>query len=301
MLQRSTSHWTERHVNQSKDGLEYYHYPSLLAQQCWYYVQSIGQARVERDYRYRLSDVPGYLLHFVRAGRLQQCIRNQRFDVDAGSVALMDRSVRTETINCGDRPVEVWWVAFNGKDMPHLFTELRADRMPVFSLEDSQQFAEHFQRLIDLIRLKPVGHEAKAFAALAAMLAELYASRQTIAGLTQLVGDKVVLSDAVRTAMDYVTRYHAESTLTLERIREAAGVSVRHLNRLFTSELNMTPMRYLRQFRIERARELLAYTDKSVEEVASLVGIPNQSHFTYIFRRMTGQPPRSWCRSQQRT
>jgi len=211
----------------------------------------------------------------------------------------MDRGVRTETLNRGDKSVEVWWVAFNGKDMPHLFTELRADRMPVFALDDSQPFAEFFERLIELIRLKPVGHEAKAFATLAAMLAELYASRQTIAGLPQLVGDKVVLSDAVRRAMDYVARYHAESTLTLERIRDAAGVSVRHLNRLFGSELGMTPMRYLRQFRIERARELLAYTDKSVEEVASSVGIPNQSHFTYIFRRMTGQTPRSWWRSQQ--
>lgn len=280
--------------------MEYYHYPSVLAQQCWYYVQSIGQARVDRDYRYRLAGVPGYLLHFVRAGCLQQRIRNDRFDVGAGSVALMDRSVRTETLNRGRQPVDVWWVAFNGRDMPHMFTELRADRMPVFSLDDAESFARHFQRLIDLIRLKPVGHEAKAFASLAAMLAELYVSRQTVAGLTQLVGNKVVLSDAVRRAMDYVTRCHAESTLTLDRIREAAGVSVRHLNRLFTSELRMTPMQYLRQFRIERAREMLAYTDKSVEEVASLVGIPNQSHFTYIFRRLTGRPPRSWGRLQQR-
>lgn len=280
--------------------MEYYHYPSVLAQQCWYYVQSIGQARVDRDYRYRLAGVPGYLLHFVHAGCLQQRIRNDRFDVNAGSVALMDRSVRTETLNRSEQPVDVWWVAFNGRDMPHMFTELRADRMPVFSLDDADSFARHFQRLIDLIRLKPVGHEARAFAVLAAMLAELYVSRQTVAGLTQLVGNRVVLSDAVRRAMDYVTRCHAESTLTLDRIREAAGVSVRHLNRLFTSELRMTPMQYLRQFRMERAREMLAYTDKSVEEVASLVGIPNQSHFTYIFRRLTGRPPRSWGRLQQR-
>ena len=43
---------------------------------------------------------------------------------------------------------------------------------------------------------------------------------------------------------------------------------------------------------------MLARTDRSVVNVALSVGFQTQSHFTSVFKRFAGQPPRAWRESQ---
>jgi AraC-like DNA-binding protein len=273
--------------------MEYYHYPSPLAERCWYYVQSIGKARVIGDYRHQVNRSVGFLLHFVRRGTLAQQVRRERFEIRAGMAILMDRSLAIQTLHQGSQPAEVLWVSFNGRDLPHLFAELRADRMPVFALPDPESMARSFEQLHEIIRLKPAGHEARAFAALASMLAELFASRQSSGVLTQLPDNKALLSEPVRKGVDYMVRHYMESTLSLYLVSDAAGVSARHLCRLFRDETGLTPTQYLRRYRIEQAKQLLVFSDKTIEEVADLVGIPNQSHFAHVFRQIEHITPRA--------
>jgi AraC-like DNA-binding protein len=273
--------------------MEYYHYPSPLAERCWYYVQSIGKARVVGDYRHQVNRSAGFLLHFVRRGTLAQQVRRERFEIRAGMAILMDRSLAIQTLHRGTQPAEVWWVSFNGRDLPHLFAELRADRMQVFALPEPESLARIFEQLHETIRLKPAGHEARAFAALAGIIGELFASRHGSDGLTLLPGNKAVLSEPVRKGVDYMVRHYMDSTLNLYQVSDAAGVSARHLCRLFHGETGLTPTQYLRRYRIEQAKQLLAFSDKTIEEVADLVGIPNQSHFAHVFRQIEDITPRA--------
>lgn len=289
--------WTQRHMHQSQDGLEYYHYPSALAQRCWYYVTAIGQARVPPGYHFRMQAQPGYLLHYIARGHLQQRIARQRYELTPGAVALMDRSQAIETRNRSTAPTEIWWVTFNGRDLPHLFSALRADQWPVFPLVDAPAYAERFTALLAVIARQPPGQDAHAFALLAGLLAELFAARQGGGEVAELLGGKTVQSEPVRRALDYLARFHMEATLDSVRLSEAAGISPRHLHRLFTSELGVTPMQCLRRYRIERAKELLATTDLPLEQLCHLLGIPNQSHFGSLFRQLTGQTPRQYRRA----
>ena len=47
----------------------------------------------------------------------------------------------------------------------------------------------------------------------------------------------------------------------------------------------------LAQMRINRARTLLARTEKSLAEVANECGFCDQSYFTRVFRKYTGESP----------
>jgi hypothetical protein len=49
--------------------------------------------------------------------------------------------------------------------------------------------------------------------------------------------------------------------------------------------------------RIERAQEMLLRTGISLVDVALSVGFQTQSHFTSVFKRYAGQPPRAWRES----
>lgn len=109
----------------------------------------------------------------------------------------------------------------------------------------------------------------------------------------QRVGDAVEMLHApasVRTAVKTMQN-HIEDSLSVVQIAAAAGISVRQLERLFLQYLHTTPARYYIGLRLERARELLVYTDASIIEVAVQSGFSSTSHFSSWFRRSFGVKP----------
>ncbi len=70
-------------------------------------------------------------------------------------------------------------------------------------------------------------------------------------------------------------------------------MSVVHFGRLFKEETGFTPMAYLNDLRLERAREFLADSDcfLQINEIGSQVGLLNGSHFTRSFKAKFGMTP----------
>lgn len=283
--------WQTRYTHHTRDGDEFYHYASPLARAFWYYVKSIGQATLQSDYAFSPTQEAGLLLHYVHRGRVRQKVVQRSLDIDAGMACLMDRSQPIKTLNPFAAETEVWWVAFDGRDLARIFSELRADAEPQFILPDPVAFEQSFSRCLDLIRERRPGHEARAFAALASLLAELFASRANRQLPSSVAQDGRPLSDPIRQALDYIVKRHGDSSLTVDDIADAANLSSRQLNRRFQAELDCSPMQYLRQHRVAHACDLLETSDIPIRRIAEMVGAATPSHFNYLFRRLTGSTP----------
>jgi len=78
---------------------------------------------------------------------------------------------------------------------------------------------------------------------------------------------------------------------TFASLAHEAGVHPVHLSRAFRRAYGATPGEYSRRIRIEHARRLLARSTKAISQVANLVGFCDQSHFTRVFKDLTGLPP----------
>ena len=74
----------------------------------------------------------------------------------------------------------------------------------------------------------------------------------------------------------------------------AVHLSPYHFARMFRRSSGMSPHAYLTKRRLERARELLASTSLSMQEIARRVGYRNQAHFTRVFHVGTGSVPRRY-------
>lgn len=79
--------------------------------------------------------------------------------------------------------------------------------------------------------------------------------------------------------------------LTLSELSRYAGLSRRHIERLFQSNLGRSPARYYLEIRLERARNLLIQSSMPVVEVAVACGFVSASHFSKCFREMYGRSP----------
>ncbi len=98
------------------------------------------------------------------------------------------------------------------------------------------------------------------------------------------------LPPKLRTAIEAM-QARVENPVSLPVIARTVSLSARQLERLFLQHARMTPLRYYMQIRIERAHELLLYSDKPIIEVAVLSGFASTSHFASWFKRVLGVRP----------
>ncbi|MGB5103172.1 MAG: AraC family transcriptional regulator, partial [Steroidobacteraceae bacterium] len=94
---------------------------------------------------------------------------------------------------------------------------------------------------------------------------------------------------------------HLADPLTVRAVARQAGVGVTHFSLTFRQVTGMTPHRYIRRARIERACELLRMTSLAVGEVAGAVGFAGQSHFCTAFGREMGLTPSAYRRKCRNT
>jgi len=95
---------------------------------------------------------------------------------------------------------------------------------------------------------------------------------------------------AILAAQDWL-RENLSSPDPIESAMAASGLAGRSFHRRFKQATERTPLQYLHQLRVERAKELLEGSDLVVEEVAWQVGYEDAPYFRRLFRRNTGVTP----------
>jgi AraC-like DNA-binding protein len=129
-----------------------------------------------------------------------------------------------------------------------------------------------------------------------AIVARLMASAGGVATSERSRGSRLA-QWRLRRAIDYVEARLDES-VSLADVAASAGLTRMHFAAQFRAATGLRPHEYLLRRRIERAQEMLLRTGISLVDVALSVGFQTQSHFTSVFKRYAGQPPRAWRESQ---
>jgi len=104
----------------------------------------------------------------------------------------------------------------------------------------------------------------------------------------------------IRPAINYIEA-NFDKPITLAEIARASHLSVSRLAHLFKEQMGITPIDYVTQVRIERAKELLLGTDRSCTEICFEAGYNHQSYFTRTFKSLVGMTPRQFRLQNRRT
>ena len=85
-----------------------------------------------------------------------------------------------------------------------------------------------------------------------------------------------------------------ERKWTVSELAESASVSRSLLDERFRQVLGRSPIRYLTEWRMHIAQELLASTDNGVAQIARRVGYDSEEAFSRAFKRRHGSSPTAW-------
>ena len=83
---------------------------------------------------------------------------------------------------------------------------------------------------------------------------------------------------------------------TVEELSREAAISRSALAERFTQLVGEAPMKYLANWRMQLAKQLLREGSHSIQEIATRVGYESEAAFNRAFKRATGSPPAMWRR-----
>ncbi|WP_186438370.1 AraC family transcriptional regulator [Cohnella terricola] len=96
---------------------------------------------------------------------------------------------------------------------------------------------------------------------------------------------------AVNRTINYIeTSYSLD--LSLAQLAEMSSMSTRHYSRLFRKMTGKSPIEYLIEQRLNRAKRLLLTSGDSIQEIAASTGFRDPFHFSRSFKRYTSVSPR---------
>lgn len=99
-----------------------------------------------------------------------------------------------------------------------------------------------------------------------------------------------VLSKPVVLCLDYIYS-HIHYRITLEELADYVSLSKNYLSALFKQEMGIPVSSYITNLKIEKACNLLQYSDYSLSEIAAYLSFSTESHFIQVFRRKIGFTP----------
>ncbi len=100
-------------------------------------------------------------------------------------------------------------------------------------------------------------------------------------------------------ALLYLNSNYANPDITMDYVCDFLGISISYLSNLFKKILDTTFNKYLVKTRMERAKELLKFSDDKIYEIANLVGYNDIYYFSYSFKKYTGHSPKEYRNDQK--
>jgi AraC-like DNA-binding protein len=98
----------------------------------------------------------------------------------------------------------------------------------------------------------------------------------------------------VETVQEIIRSNYHDSDLCLNRIAEMTKMSAKYLGRIFKDKTQISIAEYINEVRMEKAAEWLENSDLSVNEIASKVGVANDTYFYSMFRKKYGSTPKEY-------
>lgn len=176
-------------------------------------------------------------------------------------------------------PCENYFIQFSGCLAERFHQMFRAKcNQPYLKISWLQSVIDAYEELVRIYR-QP-----------ASEMGDLYAFSLLVRILTQLTLDAdrtlvpFVSNPYVESALTQIEKRYAEP-LTLKDIAEELHINSSYLSRLFSRYVGSSFSTCLIHARINHAKELLTFTNLSVEEISARCGFCNASHFIRIFRQ----------------
>lgn len=104
--------------------------------------------------------------------------------------------------------------------------------------------------------------------------------------------------DIITMAIHFM-KENIERQIALEEIAQHVGYSVSHFSALFNKRTHYSPTNYMNQLKMQRACQLLDFTDMKIYQIAFKVGFKDCYYFSRLFHKTIGFSPSNYKKQKK--
>ena len=110
---------------------------------------------------------------------------------------------------------------------------------------------------------------------------------------TKLENTQESISPVIIKLLDHIDQNY-QKDLNLKEISDRLNINSIYLGQLFQKEIGILFSDYINNFRINKAKDLLANTSLKASEIGELIGYSNKNYFYRRFKSIVGITPSEW-------
>lgn len=269
-------------MNNIVDSKRIIYTASEFAKNTLLHVQEIGKSTSLKKHTSSRNYLQSFLFFIVTDGFGVLNYENNKYKLSKGSVVF---------INCNNsysHTSDNWtikWIHFNGPNIESIYSKyLSRGGKPTYS---SSSF-DKYNLLIDSVFDDVSSNEFTADMNINSRLSELLAQIMLETVYQSSTSKKHIYN--INEIKNYIDDNYL-SNISLEKLSEVFYINKFYLTRLFKDSYSKTINEYISYKRIAKAKELLRFSNKTIEQIAVECNIPDSNYFSRVFKKIEGISP----------
>ena len=265
--------------------------PSAFARSSLLHLQEIGTLQALAPHTSSRSNLQSYLFFTVISGSGTLIYDGKKYDLKKGDMVFIDcRKPYSHTTDSN-----LWslrWCHFYGPTLSFVYEKyVERGGRPTFRPEETAPFLSTLDSLYklasgsDYIRDMRINEELNRLCTL--LMEQSWNPEEATTAPKKL---------SVAEVKEYLEQHYAEK-ITLDDLSKQFFINKYYLTRVFKEQFGQSITAYLTSLRITHAKQLLRFSEKSVEEIGLECGLGQLHYFSRVFKEVEGVPP-SVYRSQ---
>lgn len=286
-------YWEKANHSWTADSSRVILTPSQKSRELFYYIQEIGYFKAKKPYFTERANLPSYLVKFTLSGKGHLDYHDRQYELEAGDVFFIDCQEYQKYETISDTPWEMDWIHFYGGNAALFYQEFIKDGNNVFhtaQLPRENRLHHLIQQMIQLQTAANARTDFQVSVAIHELLNELILQKY------QLDFADEDIPSHVHNLQQYLDEHFREA-ITLQQLEQKFLLNKYQLSKDFSKYMGVPPIDYLISKKLSYAKDLLRYTDFSIQDISLEVGIENFAYFSRLFKTKIGLAPSAYRKS----
>ncbi|WP_073339157.1 AraC family transcriptional regulator [Clostridium grantii] len=257
-------------------------------------IYQCGFEECNKNHSYGPAMRDHYLIHYIVKGKGNFERKGETYNLSEGQGFLICPNEITYYKADSEEPWTYYWVGFNGvKAKEYLLKANLAEEKPIFDYVNSGELQECLNNMIGTKSMSAGGDIQRVgylYVFLSYLMEMVDASKKRIRNKTK--------EEYVAKAIEYIEKNYSRN-ISISKLAYYIGLDRSYLTFVFKDVLNISPKRFLIEYRINKASELIKNTEFSIGDISRSVGYDDQLAFSKVFKKIKGVAPSEYRKTRE--
>lgn len=260
--------------------------PSPFAKANLLHLQEIGQLQAQKPHTSQRTNLHSYLFFVVESGSGTLRYHGTDYSLQQGDCVFLNCTL--PYAHCSSE--DLWalkWVHFYGANINDIYDKYLQDGgQPVFTCRNITKYNFLIEELFTIASSEDSVKDMKINEKLSALLTLLMTESCSSGSDYLQTGGRRDLSEI----RNYLAQNYAHK-ITLDALSDTFYINKFYMTRLFKEQFGVSINSYLLQTRITHAKQLLRFSDLSIEKIGQECGMNDANYFSRMFKKIEGVAP----------